>query len=219
MASAALSNPIQFRPLLVGTNLAWWKRINWQWVLQRSPMLAFAFVSSYGVGHLLALSNVPPPFDYLGAISFDLGYLGAIALADMQLRRNTWSQVAYYALNITMSGLAALFNVLSQAEGKYANIRLEHVTVGAPFALVGLAFALYFHSVMRTYIENELKEQSIQQAKQEALEEEERQRIREREEYERRYPFFCVCNRRFETNTGKRNHQRTCETYKKSNGV
>lgn len=150
----------QFRPILIGAEydgLPLYKRINFQWLLQRIPMLLFALVSSYGVGHLLHISDVPFPFDYLGAVSFDVGFLGAISLADMQLKKTTWSNIAYYALNIIMSGLGALFNVLSHAGGKYADISPEDITVGLPFALVGLAFALYYHSIMSGYIEKEEK--------------------------------------------------------------
>lgn len=155
----ALAVP-QFRPLLTGKDyehLKIWQRINFKWLLQRLPMLLFASVSSYGVGHLLYLSGLPSPFYEMGGISFDVGFLGVIALADMQLKQNWRTQLAYYALNITMSALAALFNVLSHAQGKYANITAEDITVGVPFALVGLAFAFYYHSVMSTYIDKETK--------------------------------------------------------------
>lgn len=148
----------QFRPLLTGKEKEYiWNRINWRWLLQRVPMLLFAIVSSYGVGHLLHLRGVPWPIDYLGGITFDIGFLGVIALADQQLKKTRWSQIAYYLLNFALSGLAALFNVLSQSGGTYANISAEHITIGAPFAIVGLCFAFYYHSVMQTYIEKELE--------------------------------------------------------------
>lgn len=153
---------IQFRPLLVGgkyTEVSWIKRINYKWILQRAPMILFALVSSYGVGHLLHISDIPFPFDYIGSISFDVGFLGAIALADMQLRKNVLSIIAYYTLNITMALTAALFNVLSHAGGLYQNISAEHITVGIPFALGGLAFAFYYHSVMSQQMEQELQQQ------------------------------------------------------------
>lgn len=147
----------QFRPLLTGSDDKYlWQRINWKWLLQRIPMLLFAIVSSYGVGHLLQLRGVPWPVDWLGGITFDIGFLGVIALADQQLKKTLWSQIAYYLLNCAMSGLAALFNVLSQSGGTYANITAEDITVGAPFAIVGLCFAFYYHSVMQTYINQEI---------------------------------------------------------------
>jgi hypothetical protein len=152
----------QFRPILIGIefdNLPVWKKINWKWVLQRAPLLLFALVSSYGVGHLLYLAGIPFPFDYIGAVSFDIGFLGVIALADMQLNKNIWSHILFFLLNVTMAGLAALFNVLGHAGGKYANITAEDYTIGIPFALVGLCFAMYFHSIMSQYINKEIEEQ------------------------------------------------------------
>lgn len=150
----------QFRPLLTGVeaeDLSWFEKINWKWFLQRIPMLLFAIVSSYGVGHLLYLSGLPAPFYQLGGISFDVGFLGVIALADMQLKKTTWNRIVYFLLNGAMSGLAALFNVLSHAGGKYSDITPEAITAGAPFAIIGLLFAMYYESVMSSYIDEEAK--------------------------------------------------------------
>jgi hypothetical protein len=161
---------LQFRPILTGVEaegLWFWERINWKWVLQRIPMILFAIVSSYGVGHFLHLSGLPAPFYQLGGISFDIGFLGVIALADMQLQKTLWNRLAYYILNGSMSGLAALFNVLSHAGGKYENITPEAITAGVPFAIIGLAFALYYETVMSGYIEQEtqIEEQQREDAR------------------------------------------------------
>lgn len=161
-----MTKTLQFRPLLVGPeyeDVAFWKRINFTWVLQRIPMILFATVSSYGVGHLLFLSGLPSPFYELGGVSFDIGFLGVISLSDMQLKKHIMSHIAYYALNITMGTLAALFNVLSHAQGKYANITAEDITVGVPFAIVGLMFAWYYHSVMSNYIQRESEVEKAQE--------------------------------------------------------
>lgn len=157
-----MTTTVQFRPLLTKNEETryFWQRINWKWLLQRTPMLLFAVVSSYGVGHFLHLSGLPFPFDWLGGISFDIGFLGVIALADQQLKKTWLSQTAYYVLNVVMSGLAALFNILSHSGGRYAAITAEDITAGAPFALVGLAFAFYYHSVMRMHIDDELNRQT-----------------------------------------------------------
>ena len=159
----------QFRPINIGVSAEWWevwKYINWKWLLQRIPMLLFAIVSSYGVGHFLELSGLPSPFYQLGGISFDIGFLGVIALADMQLKKTIWNKIAYYLLNGSMSGLAALFNVLSHADGKYTYITPEAITAGVPFAIIGLCFALYYETVMSSYIEKEeqLKEEEKKEA-------------------------------------------------------
>lgn len=161
----------QFRPLITGADaegLQVWERINYKWWLQRIPMFLFAFVSSYGVGDFLHISGLPAPFYQIGSVSFDIGFLGAIALADMQLTKTTWNRIAYYALNVGMSGLAALFNVLSHAGGTYSGITPEAVTAGAPFAIVGLLFALYYESVMSGYIDKEEKIQEEQKQKDDA---------------------------------------------------
>lgn len=151
---------IQFRPLLMGSDYEdkhIWQRINWSWILQRIPMLLFAIVSSYGVGKYLYISDIPLLIAILGSISFDVGFLGVIAIGDMQIKK-TWANIlAYYAINIAMSGLAALFNVLSHSNGRYANITLEHVTAGAPFAIVGLIFALFYHTIMSQHIDTQFR--------------------------------------------------------------
>lgn len=155
----------QFRPFLVGEDskdLNTLQKINFKWLLQRIPMILFAFVSSYGVGHFLYLSGLPAPFYQLGGISFDIGFLGVIALADMQLKKNLWNRISYYILNGAMSGLAALFNVLSHADGLYSNITPEAITAGVPFAIIGLAFALYYETVMSGYIDQEDKLQKME---------------------------------------------------------
>lgn len=164
----------QFRPFIVGKEaegLNWFQKINFKWLLQRIPMLFFATVSSYGVGHFLFLSGLPEPFYQLGGVSFDVGFLGVIALADMQLTKTVWNKVAYYVLNASMSGLAALFNVLSHAGGKYENITPEAITAGVPFAIIGLAFALYYETVMSGYMDQEAAVQMKQQVKDDATKE------------------------------------------------
>lgn len=165
---------IQFRPMLVGEeneNKRIYQKINWKWFLQRIPMFLFALVSSYGVGHFLYLSGLPTPFYQLGGISFDIGFLGVIALADMQISRTLASTIIYYMLNFSMSALAAIFNILSHSGGTYATITWEHITAGAPFAIMGLIFALYYHSVMKHYIERELQQQEQQALEQAATRE------------------------------------------------
>lgn len=197
----------QFRPLRSDVQIKRWfdyiRIINWSWLLQRIPMLLFAIVSSYGVGHYLSLSGVPAPFDVLGGISFDIGFLGVIAIADQQLKKNIKSQVAFYVLNSTMAGLAALFNVLSHSNGVYADITPESITAGAPFALVGLAFALYYNTVMQQQIDEEV----------EILQEIHKEQ-REKEQYEKDTPYPCECGLRFTSAQKRVSHRRSCAIYK-----
>lgn len=213
----------QFRPLLATDSKNVLKRINLKWILQRAPMLLFATVSSYGVAHFLQLSGLPFPFDWLGGISFDIGFLGVIALADQQLEKTKLSIVTYYALNIVMSALAALFNVLSHADGIYANITAEDITAGVPFAIVGLVFALFYHSIMDKAMEKDAiaqrkaTEEAERKQALEARAEEQRLELQlQRERYEAENPYMCVCGKRYPKNTGLSNHKRNCADYKAS---
>lgn len=199
----------QYRPLRSDIQIHKWtdylKAINWSWLLQRIPMLLFAIVSSYGVGHYLAIGGIPFPFDFLGGISFDIGFLGVIAIADQQLKKTIQSQIAFYVLNSVMAGLAAIFNVLSHSDGMYANITPEDITAGAPFAIVGLAFALYYNTVMQQQINEEVE--TLAQIEQER---------KEKEKYLRENPALCECGQRFTDNRRRYLHRRSCKVYQES---
>lgn len=199
-----------FRPYNTNLDVTVWKRFNWKWLLQRLPMLLFAIVSSYGVSHLLEMLGTPTPFHQLGGISFDIGFLGVIALADQQLTKTLLSRIYYYALNISLAGIAALFNVLSHAGGKFAEITPEAIVAGAPFALVGLAYALFYEQVMQQAIDKEL----AKERKEEELAERKRRTEIEREEYESANPFVCSCGERKPTKKALSNHQRYCAVHK-----
>lgn len=197
----------QFRPIRSDIHIEKWtdyfRLINWSWLLQRIPMLLFAIVSSYGVGHYLSISGVPKLFAILGGISFDVGFLGVIALADQQLKKNWKSQAAFYLLNSVMAGLAALFNTLSHANGRYADITAESITAGAPFAIIGLAFALFYNFVMQQKIDEEIKTL-------ETIDTETKQQL----QYEKENPYACACGMRFNSAQKRVSHRRSCEKYR-----
>lgn len=148
-----------FRPFVNAPDLSWFQRINWKWLLQRSPMLLLATVSSWGVGGFVMQSGKTPlPVGVFGGLAFDLAFLGVIALADQQLTKTRFSHVLYWILNIGAATTAALLNTLYYAGGKYADITPEAITHGVPFAIFGLLFALYYHDIMSRAIERELIE-------------------------------------------------------------
>lgn len=202
-----------FRPLLTGRaaeNKNILQRINFKWLLQRIPMFLYAIVSSYGVGKYLMLATpqadkdsiLLPIIGIVGGLSFDIGFLGVIALADQQLAKTRKSEILYWMLNITSAVLAALFNTLYHAGGTYNGITPEALTAGIPFAVMGLAFATYYHDVMKTAIDKELAE--IARVEQEE---------KERADYIKANPFVCECTQRFDTRIRRNNHRRTCEVY------
>lgn len=137
--------------------LRWWQRLNGKWLLQRIPMVLLGLVSAYGVQKFMVLQGTPPPFNWLGGAAFDVGFLGVIALTDDRRTSSIMSQVWFYVINVTMAVIAAIFNILAHSGGKYSDITLESVTVGAPFAVFGLAYAIYYHSATQEHIEMEEK--------------------------------------------------------------
>jgi hypothetical protein len=156
----------QFRPLLPAPSEAprrWWdalKRINYGWLFKRLPMLALALLSSWGVGGFISQSgDAPLIVSIVGSSAFDLVFLGVIALADQQLTSRTSTSILYWVLNVGAAALAALLNTLYYSGGTYSGITAESVTHGAPFAIFGLLYSLYYHSVMSVAIEADEAEQ------------------------------------------------------------
>lgn len=149
----------QYRP--INPNMPWSsiKKINYGWLFKRLPMVALALLSSWGVGGFILQSGKAPLFvAIVGSSAFDLVFLGVIALADQQLSSRTSTHRLYWVLNIGAAALAALLNTLYYSGGSYAGITPESVTHGAPFAVFGLLYSLYYHSVMTIAIEQDEKE-------------------------------------------------------------
>ena len=163
MTTAVLNRPLKKD----AENLPIWEQINWKWVLQRIPMVLLAIVSSFGVGGFIWQSPMVQSFSWfggiisiLGAFAFDVTFLGVIALADQQLKPTVKSSILYWILNITASGLGALFNTLFYAGGSYEKITLESATHGIPYAVFGLMFALYYHEQMQGAIVKEMEDEA-----------------------------------------------------------
>ena len=123
-------------------------------------MLALALLSSWGVGGFILQSGKAPMLvAVVGSSAFDLVFLGVIALADQQLSSKASTHRLYWVLNVGAAALAALLNTLYYSGGTYAGITPESVTHGAPFAVFGLLYSLYYHSVMSVAIEADEAEQ------------------------------------------------------------
>jgi len=155
----------QFRPFV--PNTAWYslKKINYGWLFKRLPMVALALLSSWGVGgFILQSGKAPLVVAIVGSSAFDLVFLGVIALADQQLTSRSSTHKLYWILNIGAATLAALLNTLYYSGGTYQGITPESITHGAPFAVFGLLYSLYYHSVMTIAIEqDELENERIAQ--------------------------------------------------------
>lgn len=150
-----------WKPLAAGSTGRPW-RVNWNWLLQRAPMIALAVLSSWGVGGFILQSGKANLLvAIVGAGAFDLVFLGVIALADQQLSVRHTTHVLYWILNIGAAFVAALMNTLYYSGGSYAGITPESVTHGALFALFGLLYSLYYHGVMSEAL---TKEEQLAQA-------------------------------------------------------
>jgi hypothetical protein len=152
----------QFRPILPAPTdapkrwLGFLKQINYGWLFKRLPMLALALLSSWGVGGFISQSGEAPLFvSIIGSGAFDLVFLGVIALADQQLTSRRSTSILYWVLNVGAAALAALLNTLYYSGGTYGGITAESITHGAPFAIFGLLYSLYYHSVMSVAIEHD----------------------------------------------------------------
>ncbi len=150
----------QFRPIMAGVPWYSWRKLNYGWLFKRLPMVALALLSSWGVGGFILQSGKAPLFvAVVGSSAFDLVFLGVIALADQQLTSRASTHRLYWVLNVGAAALAALLNTLYYSGGAYAGITAESVTHGAPFAVFGLLYSLYYHSVMSVAIEHDEEEQ------------------------------------------------------------
>lgn len=155
-----MTTALSYRP--VDTTQPWEKlqNVNWGWLFRRSPMIALALLSSWGVGGFIMQSGRAEWYVALvGSGAFDLVFLGVIALADQGLSTSKSSHILYWVLNIGAATIAALLNTLYYSGGTYAGITAETITHGAPFAVFGLLYSLYYHSVMSEAIEKDTLEQ------------------------------------------------------------
>lgn len=79
----ALSIAIQ-KPLKETTDkaLSWYQLINWRWFLQRLPIIALGVDSSRNVAVYSSYNHSPLFFQIVSGVTFDLIFVGLIALAD-----------------------------------------------------------------------------------------------------------------------------------------
>ncbi len=123
----------------------WWQRINWQWWLQRAPMVILAVPAAWGVGSFAA-EKLPWFIAIFAGLGFECAYIGAVALADQQHNsRDRVSVGLWWALNIMAVCSSIVTNTLFFAGGKYADITPEAVTHGAPLALLAFMYGLVLH--------------------------------------------------------------------------
>ena len=143
----ALTIPFS-RPFKQGTpgDVAHWTaRVNWQWWLQRAPMVVLAIPAAYGVG-AFAASKLPLLIAIFAGMGYESCYIGAVALADQQHDgKDRWSTALWWCLNLMAVASSIITNTLFFAGGYYRDITPEAATHGAPLALLAFMYGLVLH--------------------------------------------------------------------------
>jgi hypothetical protein len=199
----------QIKPIQV--DISGVRRVNWKWLLQRSPILALGIDSSYNVAKYVGIDGTPLIIQIITGVTFDLIFVGMIALADQFRNDKLWSNVLFWIINAIAMLVAATLGTLAYSYGLYYQITFESATRGIAFPLLGLLYNLYYHTVTSEIMEDQRK-----QAKKEAdrianaaalkllHDEEDRKTLLA-------FPFQCeYCERRFETIKQRNGHYSKC---------
>lgn len=142
---------IQQRPFKDITIPRWfyfYRKINWLWWLQRTPMFALAIPAAYGVA---AFSNIddklPTLIAGIAGLAFESTYIGTIALGDQMSDDDRTGMVIWFLLNIFAVVASALFSTLYYAGGKYIDITPESITHGALLPIINFFYGFLLHWV------------------------------------------------------------------------
>lgn len=194
------------------------KSINWKWLLQRSPILALGIDSSYNVAVYISLDGTPLIIQIITGITFDLIFVGMIALADQFRSDKTYSNFLFWIINIGAMLLAAIFGTLAHSSGSYAFVTLESITRGIAFPILGLLYNIYYHAVTSEVAEDKRKVQLKEQKRLDdmlALQLLNDEQDRAMQTAERKAlidnPYVCdYCARRFPTVRQRAGHMSRC---------
>lgn len=189
------------RPIDLSTNLEWYKRFNWRWFFQRLPILALGIDNSYNVAKYVGLTNGGLLIQVIVGITFDIVFIGMIALADQFRTTKLQSVLLFWTINLIAMLVAAVLGTLAYSSGLYAAITLESLTRGIAFPLLGLLYNLYYFVVT-----SEVARDRLDQAK----------LLIEREQEDRKAllekPYECeYCHARFDTYRKRNGHLARCQ--------
>lgn len=200
----------QFKPINIDVSGV--KRFNWKWLLQRAPILALGIDSSYNVAKYIGLDGTPVIIQVITGITFDLIFVGLIALADQFRNDKLQSNILFWIINVLAMTVAAILGTLAYSNGLYIAVTPESATRGIAYPLLGLLYNLYYHTVTGEIMAEQRKQRASAQKKVDdklALEalhlEQDRQALLAK-------PYICeFCNRRFETVRQKNGHLARCQ--------
>jgi hypothetical protein len=148
----------KFQPFNVDTSLPWYSRFNWRWFLQRIPIVALAIDSSYNIAKYIGLDQTPLLIQFICGLTFDLIFIGMVALADQFRSAERSNNLLFWSINGGAMLLAAIFGTLAYSGGSYSLVTPESFTRGVGFPVLGLLYNLFYHNATGIALEKERKE-------------------------------------------------------------
>jgi len=148
----------KYQPIKTDDRIPIYKRLNWRWFLQRVPIVALAIDSSYNIAKYIGLDATPFIIQAVCGLTFDLIFIGMVALADQFRDGKKSSDVLFWCINGGAMILAAIFGTLAYSSGNYSLVTLESATRGIGFPFLGLLYNLFYHNVTGVALEKERKE-------------------------------------------------------------
>lgn len=183
-------NTTTLKPLIIsGAKEAKKISFNWVWLAQRLPILALAVESSYNVYGFLIITHTPYIISFVGAVSFDLVFIGMVALADQLYEaKDKWDDYLFWCINLGALLAAFLFGLLYHSKGSYATVTPESFTRAIMFPVLSLLYNVMFHRKTKVALEAKNNE-------------------------DKENPFNCLnagCDRRFKTAKARNGHMGLC---------
>lgn len=152
---------IQLRPfddIEIPHWLYFYRKINWLWWLQRTPMFLLAIPAAYSVGAFSSIDDKLPWYIAgMAGAAFESTYIGTIALGDQMTKNDKIGRIIWFVLNIAAVVASALFSTLYYAGGKYNEITPESITHGAL-----LPFVNFFYGFLLHWISSQANTQAIE---------------------------------------------------------
>lgn len=144
-----MNTSIQHRPfydLEIPHWLYFYRKINWLWWLQRTPMFLLAIPAAYAVGAFSRIDDKLPVYIAgMAGLAFESTYIGTIALGDQMTKDDRAGRIIWFILNIAAVAASALFSTLYFAGGKYSDITPESITHGALLPVVNFFYGFLLH--------------------------------------------------------------------------
>src|SRR5690349_21433665 len=111
-----MQTSIQLRPFYdieIPNWVYFYRKINFLWWLQRTPMFLLAIPAAYAVGGFSNIDDKLPMFiSVMAGLAFESTYIGTIALGDQMTKNDRVGRIIWFVLNIAAVAASALFSTL-----------------------------------------------------------------------------------------------------------